>query len=231
MLKILIVIPAYNEALNIETTVSTLKQICPHYDYVVINDGSKDETAQICRKNGYNLLDLPMNLGLAGAFQTGLRYAWEKGYDAVIQFDGDGQHDPRYIQPLLDEMCSKGSDIVIGSRFKNQKKLRSLRMFGSCLIQTAIWITTGQKITDPTSGMRLLNRRMLERFAKNINYGPEPDTVSYLIRCGASVTEVQVEMKDRTAGTSYLSFGQSIQYMMHMCLSIIFIQFFRKREA
>lgn len=230
-MNVLLVIPAYNEALNIETTITALQQSCPDYDYVVVNDGSRDATAQICRESGYNLLDLPVNLGLSGAFQTGLRYAWEKGYDAVIQFDGDGQHDPKYIKPILNEMCSKGSDIVIGSRFKEKKKPHNLRMLGSRLIQSAIHMTTGKSLTDPTSGMRLFNRRMLERFVQNMNYGPEPDTISYLIRCGARVTEVQVEMKERTAGTSYLNLSRSILYMMHMCLSIIFIQFFRKKEV
>ncbi len=123
------------------------------------------------------------------------------------------------------------SDIVIGSRFKEQKKPHSLRMFGNRLLQWIIRLTTRRKLTDPTSGMRVFNRRMMERFAKNINYGPEPDTVAYLIRCGAKISEVQVEIRERTAGTSYLNLGRSMLYMLHMCLSIVFIQFFRKKEA
>ena len=228
-MKTLIIIPAYNEAENIERTVTSLRQECPELDYIVINDGSRDNTALICREKGYSLIDLPVNLGLAGAFQTGLRYAYEQGYDAAIQFDGDGQHDPAYIDLLLEEMIH--SDIVIGSRFKEQKKPHSLRMFGNRLLQWIIRLTTRRKLTDPTSGMRVFNRRMMERFAKNINYGPEPDTVAYLIRCGAKISEVQVEIRERTAGTSYLNLGRSMLYMLHMCLSIVFIQFFRKKEA
>lgn len=228
-MKTLIIIPAYNEAENIERTVTSLRQECPELDYIVINDGSRDNTALICREKGYSLIDLPVNLGLAGAFQTGLRYAYEQGYDAAIQFDGDGQHDPAYIDFLLEEMIH--SDIVIGSRFKEQKKPHSLRMFGNRLLQWIIRLTTRRKLTDPTSGMRVFNRRMMERFAKNINYGPEPDTVAYLIRCGAKISEVQVEIRERTAGTSYLNLGRSMLYMLHMCLSIVFIQFFRKKEA
>ena len=123
-MKTLIIIPAYNEAENIERTVTSLRQECPELDYIVINDGSRDNTALICREKGYSLIDLPVNLGLAGAFQTGLRYAYEQGYDAAIQFDGDGQHDPAYIDFLLEEMIhsDSDSDIVIGSRFKEQKK-------------------------------------------------------------------------------------------------------------
>ena len=232
-MKTLIIIPAYNEAENIERTVTSLRQECPELDYIVINDGSRDNTALICREKGYSLIDLPVNLGLAGAFQTGLRYAYEQGYDAAIQFDGDGQHDPAYIDFLLEEMIhsDSDSDIVIGSRFKEQKKPHSLRMFGNRLLQWIIRLTTRRKLTDPTSGMRVFNRRMMERFAKNINYGPEPDTVAYLIRCGAKISEVQVEIRERIAGTSYLNLGRSMLYMLHMCLSIVFIQFFRKKEA
>ncbi len=230
-MKILIVIPAYNEAENIAATVSVLQKECPEYSYVVINDGSRDHTAQVCRERGYSLIDLPVNLGLAGAFQTGLRYAYEQGFDGAIQIDGDGQHDPSYISRLLEEMRFSGSDIVIGSRFKERKKPHSLRMLGNRLLELMVRLTTRQRLTDPTSGMRLFNRRMIERFAKNMNYGPEPDTVAYLLRCGAKVTEVQVEMRERTAGVSYLNFGRSILYMLHMCFSIAFIQFFRKREV
>ena len=232
-MKLLIVIPAYNEQENIARVVDNLIEHYPQYDYLVVNDGSKDRTAQICREKGYRFLDLPVNLGLAGAFQAGLRYPSRPGggYNAAIQFDGDGQHDPSYIEEMAALMEKEGLDGVIGSRFKEEKKPFSLRMLGNRMIQLAIKITTGVTIKDPTSGMRLFNRRMIERFAKNMNYGPEPDTVAYLLRCGAKVTEVQVEMRERTAGVSYLNFGRSILYMLHMCFSIAFIQFFRKREV
>ena len=201
----------------------------PQYDYVVVNDGSRDHTAALCRQNGFRLIDLPVNLGLAGAFQTGLRYAAENGYDCALQFDADGQHKPEYIQPMLDELES-GADIVIGSRFLTVKKPKSLPMLGSYLISWAIRLTTGQAICDPTSGMRMFNRRMVEEFALNLNYGPEPDTISYLIKNGAVVREIQVEMGERLTGTSYLNFTRSIQYMLKMGLSILLIQWFRKRE-
>ena len=224
MSKLLIVIPAYNEEGNIVHVVNELVAHYPQYDYVVVNDGSRDHTAALCRQNGFRLIDLPVNLGLAGAFQTGLRYAAENGYDCALQFDADGQHKPEYIQPMLDELES-GADIVIGSRFLTVKKPKSLRMLGSYLISWAIRLTTGQAICDPTSGMRMFNRRMVEEFA-----GPEPDTISYLIKNGAVVREIQVQMGERLTGTSYLNFTRSIQYMLKMGLSILLIQWFRKRE-
>ena len=230
MLKLLIVIPAYNEAESITRVVDDLIQNYPQYDYVVVNDGSRDKTAAICRAKGYHLIDLPVNLGLAGAFQTGLCYAAENGYDCAMQLDADGQHLPQYIAPML-EMLEDGADIVIGSRFVTVLKPRTLRMLGSYLISWAIRLTTGRAICDPTSGMRMFNRRLLEEFAQNPNYGPEPDTISYLIKNGAVVKELQVEMAERTAGQSYLNFARSVQYMIKMGLSILLIQWFRKRDT
>ena len=230
MPKLLIVIPAYNEEGSIERVVDDLIQNYPQYDYVVVNDGSRDRTAAICRSRGYRLIDLPVNLGLAGAFQTGLRYAAEHGYDCALQLDADGQHLPRYIAPMLEKL-EAGADIVIGSRFVTVLKPRTLRMVGSYLISWAIRLTTGQPICDPTSGMRMFNRRLLEEFAQNLNYGPEPDTISYLIKNGAVVKEVQVKMAERTAGESYLNFARSVQYMIKMGLSILLIQWFRKRDT
>ena len=230
MSKLLIVIPAYNEEGNIVRVVNELVARYPQYDYVVVNDGSRDRTAALCRQHGFRLIDLPVNLGLAGAFQTGLRYAAENGYDCALQFDADGQHKPEYIQPMLEEL-ENGADIVIGSRFLTVKKPKSLRMLGSYLISWAIRLTTGRSLCDPTSGMRMFNRRMVEEFALNLNYGPEPDTISYLIKNGAVVREVQVRMGERLTGTSYLNFGRSVQYMLKMGLSILLIQWFRKRET
>lgn len=229
-MKLLIIIPAYNEALNIADTVSGLLSKIPDAEFVVINDGSSDNTAEICKANGYPLISLPVNLGLAGAFQTGIRYAFGKGYDAAIQFDADGQHDASYIKALVNRMQETSSDIIIGSRFVTEKKPSSLRMLGSKLITWAINLTTGVHVNDPTSGMRLYGRSVLKQFSDNINYGPEPDTLAYLIRSGVKVSEVQVVMHERTAGKSYLTFGRSVKYMTNMIISILLVQFFRKKE-
>ena len=228
--ELLIIIPAYNEEKSIERVVNHVINDFPQYDYVVVNDGSKDKTARICRKCGYNLIDLPVNLGLAGAFQAGLKNAYRNGYEYAIQYDADGQHKVEYIEKMLEEM-KKGYDIVIGSRFVTEKKPRSLRMLGSRIISGAIKITTGKKVNDPTSGMRLLNRNMLKEFALNLNYGPEPDTISYLLRGGITLSEVQVEMDERLEGESYLNAARSMKYMFHMVISILVIQNFRKRDS
>ena len=230
MPRLLIVIPAYNEEENIVRVVDDLIRRFPQYDYVVVNDGSRDKTAALCRAHGYRLIDLPVNLGLAGAFQTGLRYAADNGYDCAMQLDADGQHRPEYIPAMLEEL-EDGADIVIGSRFLTMKKPKTLRMVGSYIISWSIRLTTGRAICDPTSGMRLFNRAMVEEFAQNLNYGPEPDTISYLIKNGAAVKEVQVEMGERIAGHSYLTMMKSVQYMVKMAISILLIQWFRKRDT
>lgn len=228
MNKVLVVIPAYNEEGNIEIVVDELIQEYPELDYIVVNDGSKDRTAQICREKGYHLLDLPVNLGLAGCFQAGMKYAYEKGYPCAIQFDGDGQHRPEYIEPMRKKM-EEGYDIVIGSRFLEGKKSFSLRMIGSRLITAAIRLTTGRWVADPTSGMRMFNRKMIQEFALNMNYGPEPDTVSYLLKQGARVAEVPVKIADRLAGESYLKPMVAVRYMTRILISILLIQNFRKK--
>ena len=230
MQKLLIVIPAHNEEASIVPVVRDLIENYPQYDYVVVNDGSRDKTAALCRQNGFHLIDLPVNLGLAGAFQTGLRYAAEHDYDCAMQMDADGQHKPEYIAEMLAAL-EEGNDIVIGSRFLTVKKPRTLRMAGSYIISWSIRLTTGRAICDPTSGMRMFNRAMVQEFAENLNYGPEPDTISYLIKNGAKVKEVQVKMGERTAGQSYLTLWRSVQYMVKMSVSILLIQWFRKRDT
>lgn len=229
-MKCLIIIPAYNEEKNIVRVVEELQRDYPQYDYVVINDGSGDNTAKVCRKRGYNLIDLPINLGLAGAFQTGLKYAYIKKYDCAIQFDADGQHRPEFIAAMI-EKIEEGYDIVIGSRFVEKKKPKSLRMFGSFFISTAMRMSTGCKVKDPTSGMRMFSKKMIKEFALSLNYGPEPDTISFLLKQGATITEVQADMEERIEGESYLTLGRSMNYMLRMLISILFIQNFRKRKG
>lgn len=227
-MKLLVIIPAYNEEGSIEKTVDNLINHYPQLDYVIINDGSRDHTLDICRKKKYNYVNQPINLGLAGAFQTGMKYAYEHGYDAAIQFDADGQHRPEYIEPMAEKL-EEGYDIVIGSRFVTEEKPKSLRMFGSNILEKMIHLTTKATVKDPTSGMRVYGARIIKIFATEANISPEPDTVAYLIRCGAKVAEVQVEMDERTAGQSYLTLSKSIHYMAVQSISILLIGFFRKR--
>lgn len=227
-MKVLAIIPAYNEAENIVRVIEELSVY--DYDYIIVNDGSADCTSEICKERGYNLLDLPVNLGLTGAVQAGMQYAYRHDYDCAVQLDGDGQHDPKYLVDMLRHMQNTGDDIVIGSRFVTEKKPSSLRMMGSNLIEWAIRLTTGKTIHDPTSGLRLYNRKMIEAYSKDMNLTPEPDTMSFLLHCGICISEVQVEMRERIAGTSYLNLTKSIQYMLRMGISVMLIQWFRNTK-
>lgn len=226
-MRVLAVIPAYNEEESIIPTMEEFLETNTGCDYVIINDGSSDNTESICREHGYNVVSHPTNLGLTAGFQTGVKYALANDYDAVIQFDSDGQHVPSYIRSMVEKMERDGADIVIGSRFVKRKKSLSARMIGSRLITASIKLTTGKTITDPTSGMRLFNRAMMEEFVKRFDFGPEPDSVAYLMRKGAKVSEVQVRMRDRTAGESYLNFAKSISYMARVVTSILIAQWVR----
>ena len=226
-MRTLLIIPAYNEEESLKKTVDSVIKKAPQVEFLVVNDGSKDNTSQVCRVNRYPFLDLPTNLGLAGAFQAGMKYAYRHDYDCAIQFDADGQHLPEYLEPMTEAL--ENADIVIGSRFADAKKPRSMRMLGSNLISAAIKLTTGQTVKDPTSGMRAFNKKMIAVMANGLNCGPEPDTVSYLMkRAGAKVVEIPVRMAERTAGESYLNPWRSSVYMVRMSISILFIQFFRK---
>ena len=228
--RVLAVIPAYNEQDNIVSTIEDLRNNAPGIDYVVINDGSRDLTLDICKERGYNYVSLPVNLGLAGAFQTGMRYASEHGYDYAIQFDADGQHSAAYIDDMVALAESREANIVIGSRFATTKKPVSARMAGSVLISAMIFITTRKRIQDPTSGMRLFDKKMIPLFANELDFGPEPDTISLLMRWGYKVEEMQVEMRERVAGESYLNFTKSVAYMLRMSISILLVQWFRRKK-
>lgn len=229
-MKILIIIPAYNEAECIEKVVDNLTEHYPQYDYIIINDGSTDDTRKVCSRRDFHFMDLPVNTGLSGAIKSGMRYANYYGYDYVLQLDGDGQHDPEYIEAMIAEMERTSCDIVIGSRFKTERKPVNSRMIGSQILTAAIWLTTrGKYIGDVTSGMRLFNKKMIKSFGYDIHYSPEPDTLAYLLNCGVDIREVQVEMHERIAGTSYLDFKNSIWYMMKMLFSILLFQWFRKK--
>lgn len=226
-MKTLVVIPAYNEALNIEKTVHDLEVNAPEVDYVVVNDGSKDNTLEVLKKNDFNYIDGFCNLGLFGAVQTGFKLAIKENYDIVIQFDGDGQHSAKYIAPLVKEI-EKGNNIVIGSRFVDEKKPFTARMIGSRLIAGAIKLMTGKTITDPTSGFRAYDRACIKDYAGEMNNPPEPDTLVYMLRKQRKIKEIQVQMSDREFGESYLNLVNTIKYMSRMMVSIFLIQPFRK---
>lgn len=221
-MKTLIIIPAYNEQANIECLVKDIESY--NYDYLIINDSSTDDTGEILRKNNYNFLDLKVNVGLAGVTRIGFKYAYDNGYDCAICIDGDGQHQPKYVHHLIEEM-ENGYDYVVGSRFVSEKKPISPRMLGSRIICAFIRLKTGVKVTDPTSGMRALGKNVLEDFSKSMNFYAEPDALCYVLHHGYKVKEVQVEMKERENGESYFKNPfKTISYMFGVLASIIFIQ-------
>ena len=236
-MKVLIIIPAYNEALNIKNTVDKIisisKKADDEIDYVVINDGSRDNTLEVCRQNNFNVIPLIENLGIGGAVQTGYKYAFENNYDIAIQFDGDGQHDEKYIEKLVDEI-KKGNDFVIGSRFvKKLSKFTSTgtRRLGIKIISFLIKLCTGKKIYDPTSGFRAGNRKVIELFASHypVEY-PEPESTVYLLKQNFKVKEIPVEMHERKFGTSSIKPLKSIYYMFSVSISIIVINMYKKGE-
>ena len=228
-MKVLLIIPAYNEEQSIEKTVKDVIKNT-NYDYVVINDCSKDKTKEVCEKNNFNTLSLPINFGLTSGIQVGMKYAYKNKYDIAIQFDGDGQHQAKYVKDLVKEIENKNCDIAIGSRFVTKKKPHSLRMLGSSLLTAAIFMTTGKKIKDPTSGMRAYNAKAIEAFVKNASLTPEPDTLVYMLKKKMKIKEVQVEMKEREFGESYLKPLKSMEYMINMFFSIIFIRAITRKK-
>jgi glycosyltransferase involved in cell wall biosynthesis len=205
-MKILLIIPAYNEEDNILTVCNIIKEYNKKtnqkLDYVVINDGSKDNTLKILQDNNLNCIDLIRNLGIGGAVQTGYKYAFENNYDIAIQFDGDGQHDINYVKKICEPILKKEADMVIGSRYiKDEKsKFQStfMRRLGANIISFFIKICCTKKITDPTSGFRAVNKKIIELFSENYpKEYPEPESTVSLLVNGYNVKEVSVNMNER----------------------------------
>lgn len=223
-MKKLVIIPAYNECGSILKAVDDIKTHAPGFDYVVINDCSTDETLDICRRHDLNHVNLSVNLGIGGAVQTGYIYACQYGYDVAVQFDGDGQHDAAFLDRMAQELAETGSDMVIGSRFIEKEGFQSsgLRRVGIRYFSVLIRLLTGKRVTDPTSGMRMVNRDVMQIYAKNYpkDY-PEPESVTAILRMGKKVTEIPVLMKQREEGTSSIGGLRSVYYMIKVTLAIL----------
>jgi glycosyltransferase involved in cell wall biosynthesis len=223
-LRTLVIIPAYNEEGAIEAVISSVRNINTDLDILVVNDGSTDRTAEIASAQDVILLDLPVNLGIGGAMQAGFLYASRNGYDAVIQVDGDGQHDPSYI-PELVEQLNHGSDIVVGSRFcvKNAEGSKStvMRRFGIKFLSLVIYLLSKQRVTDPTSGLRAINRKVVRLFAQHYPQDyPEPESLLTAHRHGFLIKEVPVTMYDRHWGRSSITAVKSIYYIIKVTLAM-----------
>lgn len=222
MKKRLVIIPAFNEAGAIVNTVEDIKKNAPTFDYVVINDCSVDETRLLCEERHYNLVNLPINSGIGAAVQTGYLYAKRYGYEYAIQVDGDGQHDAQFLEKMADYMEEQNLHMLIGSRFIEKEGFQStgLRRVGIRYFTWLIRLFTGATITDPTSGMRMVNREVIRYFADEYpkDY-PEPETAVVILKKGWRVEEIPVEMKARTAGISSISMKRSIYYMIKVSLA------------
>ena len=227
-MKILVIIPAYNEQDNILNTIDDINRQCPEMDYVVINDCSTDDTERILRENDKNYLSLSCNLGIGGGVQTGYRYASEKGYDIAIQFDGDGQHEARFLRDLVAPIEAEEADIAIGSRFIRREGFQStgLRRAGIGFLSGLIKLLCGIHIQDVTSGMRAVNRRFIEQYA--VSYAqdyPEPEAIIAAAVRKARIVEVPVEMRERQGGKSSINPVRSVYYMVKVSLALILARF------
>jgi len=224
MLKLIIIIPAYNEQDNIIHTIQDIERNMPKANYIVINDCSNDNTRAVLQNYGANYLDLPVNLGIGGGVQTGYRYALEHGYDVAVQFDGDGQHDASYIKDLVKPLQQGQADVAIGSRFINNEGFQSsvLRRFGIKFLSILIKILCGIKVKDVTSGMRAVNREMIAEFAQNYAQDyPEPEAVLAAGMLNARILEVPVRMRERVGGTSSINALSSVYYMIKVSTALI----------
>ena len=227
-MRVLAVVPAFNEEECLANTVASLRSACPDVDCLVVNDGSRDGTWDVVQKNHMRGANLPVNTGLTSAFRTGMKYALRHGYDAVVQFDADGQHLPSYIPVMAKTLAEKNADMVIASRYLDGTvKPSGARGAGSRLITWLIKLTTGVTVTDPTSGMRMYGPRLIELFAKGFDCAPEPDMVALVARRYGPVIEIQATMQERQGGESYLKLGNVIKYMSRTCLSILMLRFLR----
>ena len=233
-MKNLIIIPAYNEQESIEKTVEDIKANAPRFDYIVVNDCSKDNTGKICREKKYNVINLPVNLGIGGAVQTGYRYAWKNGYETAVQVDGDGQHDPKFLEMMLTYLEKENADMVIGSRFITKEGFQSsgLRRVGIRYFTWLIHLLTGKTITDPTSGLRMVNRSVIQQYASCYpkDY-PEPESVVTILKEEKKVKEVPVIMRERAGGVSSISPMKSIYYMIKVTLAILIEKIYNEEET
>lgn len=239
MEKVLLIIPAYNEEENILNTYKTIvdynKKYKTNYDVIVINDGSKDNTSSICHKNKIPVIDLIHNLGIGGAVQTGYKYAKDCNYDIAVQFDGDGQHDIRYVSKIIKPIKDKKADMVIGSRFVEKIdtfQSSSARRMGIKIISVVMKFVTGRKIYDTTSGFRACSKKLIEDFALSYpNEYPEPITTAEVLRKKYVVEEVSVEMNERQGGVSSIRAWKNLYYMLNVCLALLVIKLRRYKKC
>ena len=233
MTRTVAVIPAYTEEAALPDVLAELAAVCPDLDVVVVSDGSRDATAAVARAAGVNVVELPYNLGIGGALQTGFRFAVRRGYDRAVQFDADGQHDPAEVATLLAALDS-GADLVVGSRFGSvETRYRVGRARGGAmgLIRIGVRMLSGRRFTDTSSGFRAFSRPLIEYFADT--YPPEyMDSVEALLlalRAGFVVVEVPVRMRERQAGKAS---NRSVRLVYHFIrLAVVMVSSATRHRA
>ena len=230
-MKVLLIIPCYNEEENILKTCKNIEEYNKtaklKFDYVVINDGSKDKTSLILDENNLNHIDLIQNLGIGGAVQTGYKYACDNKYDIAVQFDGDGQHDISYVDDIIEPIINNEADFTIGSRFiKKLSKFKSSRSrrIGIGIISFFIKLFTKVKVYDTTSGFRAVNKKIIEEFSSSYpTEYPEPVSTTELLKKKYRLKEVPVSMNERTGGVSSIRAWKNAYYMINVILSIFIV--------
>lgn len=223
-MKVLVIIPAYNEEKSIEKVVENLINNYPQYDYLIVNDGSTDRTEEICREKNYNFVTLPVNLGIGGGVQTGYMYAVKNDYDIAIQTDGDGQHNPEYIEKLIEPIVKGEADMTIGSRFIEKEGFQTsfMRRMGINIIKGVIKMCCGVTIKDNTSGFRASSKELTKYFSENYAQDyPEPEAIVTSVLNGYTVKEVPVVMNEREEGVSSINAAKSVYYMIKVSLALM----------
>lgn len=225
-MKVLVIIPAYNEESTIVQTVADLRENCPDVDYLVINDCSTDHTRQKLTEGGIHCLHLPVNLGIGGGVQSGYIYAKEHDYDIAVQFDGDGQHRADYLAKLIQPILDGQADMTVGSRFVSMDakgfQSSAARRIGIRFLSGLIRMVTGQRVMDVTSGFRAVNRELIAFFAQNYAQDyPEPEAIVSALKYGYRVQEVAVQMRERQGGQSSIRAFQSVYYMIKVSMAIL----------
>ena len=231
-MRVLIIIPAYNEEASIASVVKDIRRQCPNYDYLVVNDASNDSTGQICKENGINHISLPINVGIGGTVQCGYMYAMENNYDIAVQFDGDGQHDPAYIEKLIEPLFTGEADLVVGSRFLEKKGFQTsfIRRLGIWFIKQVIVLCCGVSVRDTTSGFRAANKDLIHLYAKEYPHDyPEPEAIVAAVLNGYRVKEVAAQMNERQGGVSSISPLRSMYYMIKVPLSLMIYKLSTRR--
>lgn len=229
-MKILVIVPAYNEEDSILSTITDLKNRHPQIDVVVVNDASKDNTKNILKNNYIPYLDLPVNLGIGGGVQAGYMYAFFNEYDIAIQMDGDGQHPASELKKIIEPIEKGNADIVVGSRFVLKEGFQSsvMRRFGIKFLSTLIFFCTKQRVLDVTSGYRAVNKKFIEIFSREYAQDyPEPEALVTAAKYGAKIVEVPVQMKERQGGKSSISPMKSVYYMIKVSLAILVKNMFK----